>query len=141
VVPEMMYTWIRNPARDVTHWQRVRLHSREGDPKVWILTCPLPDPSMRSRVRHLKETAVRKSRLKEAPNIAVLREQEAGELDGKVCRRHGIGPQPFRRWNAKYSGMDVSDAQSLQTLKDENHCLKKLLAQSMQDVAKRRPSG
>ena len=78
---------------------------------------------------------MKKSRFNEAQIIGVLREQEAGSPTAEVCRRHGISEQTFYRWKAKYSGMNVSDAQKLKTLEDENRRLKKLLAESMLDVA------
>jgi putative transposase len=87
------------------------------------------------RVRPRKETDVKKSRFNEAQIIGVLREQEAGSPTAEVCRRHGISEQTFYRWKAKYSGMSVSDAQKLKALEDENRRLKKLLAESMLDVA------
>lgn len=65
----------------------------------------------------------------------MLREQEAGGATAEVCRRPGISEQTFYRWNAKYSGMSVSDAQKLKALEDENRRPKKLLAESMLDVA------
>jgi putative transposase len=37
--------------------------------------------------------------------------------------------------NAKYGGMDVSDARKLKALEDENAKLKKLLAEAMLDNA------
>ena len=78
---------------------------------------------------------MKKSRFNEAQIIGVLREQEAGSPTDEVCRRHGISQQTFYRWKAKYGGMGVSDAQRLRTLDDENRRLKKLLAESMLDVA------
>jgi putative transposase len=87
------------------------------------------------RVRHPKETDVKKSRFTEAQIIGVLREQEAGGTTDEACRRHGISPQTFYRWKAKYGGLDVSDAQKLRGLEEGNRRLKKLLAESMLDVA------
>jgi len=82
-----------------------------------------------------KETDVKKSRFTEGQIIGVLREHEAGSPTDEVCRRHGISQQTFYRWKAKYGGMGVSEAQKLKTLEDENRRLKKLLAESMLDVA------
>jgi putative transposase len=78
---------------------------------------------------------MKRSRFSETQIITVLREQEAGSPTAEVCRRHGISEQTFYRWKAKYGGMQVSDAQKLKTLEDENRRLKKLLAESMLDVA------
>lgn len=38
-------------------------------------------------------------------------------------------------WRSRYGGMEVSDARRLKSLEDENRRLKKLLAESMLDVA------
>jgi putative transposase len=78
---------------------------------------------------------MRKSRFSEEQIIGVLREQENGATTAEVCRRHGISEQPFYRWKAKYGGLGPSDAQRLKVLEDENRRLKKLLAESMLDVA------
>ncbi len=78
---------------------------------------------------------MRTSKFASAQIMGLLREQEAGGATAEVCRRHGISEQTFYRWKAKYSGMSVSDAQKLKTLEDENRRLKKLLAESMLDVA------
>ena len=78
---------------------------------------------------------MKRSRFSEAQIIALLREHEAGSPTDEVCRRHGISQQTFCRWKAKYGGMGLSDAQRLKTVEDENRRLKKLLAESMFDVA------
>ena len=78
---------------------------------------------------------MRKSRFSEAQIIGALREQEAGTGTESVCRKLGVSQQTFYRWKAKYSGMNVSDAQKLKGLEDENRRLKRLLAESMLDVS------
>jgi putative transposase len=71
---------------------------------------------------------MRKSRFTEAQIIGMIKEQEAGMATAEVCRRHGLSPATFYKLKAKYGGMDVSDAQRLRALEDENGKLKRLLA-------------
>ena len=78
---------------------------------------------------------MRTSRFSDAQIIGILREHEARSATAAVCRRHGLSEQTFYRWKAKYGGMQASDAQKLKALEDENRRLKKLLAESMLDVA------
>jgi putative transposase len=78
---------------------------------------------------------MRQSRFNESQIIGILKEQEAGSLTGDVCRKHGISPASFYKWKAKYGGLDVSEAQRLRSLEQENSKLKKLLAEAMLDVA------
>ena len=78
---------------------------------------------------------MRRSRFSDGQIIGVLREQESGATTAEVCRRHGISEQTFYRWKAKYGGLEVSDAQKLKALEDENRKLKKLLAETMLDAS------
>lgn len=72
---------------------------------------------------------MRKSRFTEAQIIWMIKEQEAGML----YRRHGLSPATFYTLQAKYGGMDVSDAHRLKSLEDENAKLKRLVAETMLD--------
>ena len=65
----------------------------------------------------------------------MLREHEAGVKTAELCRKHSVSDATFYDWKAKYGGMTVSEAARLRTLEDENRRLKKLLAESMLDVA------
>lgn len=78
---------------------------------------------------------MRKSRFNEEQIIGILAEQERGLTTAEVCRKHNLSSATFYKWKAKFGGLEVSDARRLKTLEDENRRLKKLLAESMLDVA------
>jgi putative transposase len=63
---------------------------------------------------------MRRSRYTEEQIVGILKEHEAGLGTEELCRRHGISQQTFYRWEAKYGGLDVGDAQRLTALEDEN---------------------
>ena len=76
----------------------------------------------------------RKSQFTEEQIIRALKEVEAGATGTEVCRRLGVSEQTFYRWKAKFGGMDVSDAQRLRALEEENRKLKLLLAEQLLGV-------
>ena len=78
---------------------------------------------------------MRKGRFSEERIINVLKEHQAGIPVLELCRKHGISDATFYTWRTKYAGMEVSDARKLKALEDENRKLKKLLAESLLDVA------
>ncbi len=78
---------------------------------------------------------MKQSRFNEEQIIGILREQEGGVKTADVCRKHGISSATFFKWKSKYGGLDVSDARRLKILEDENRKLKKLLAETMLDIA------
>jgi len=78
---------------------------------------------------------MRRSRFSEEQIIAMIKEQESGLATADVCRKYGVSSASFYKYEAKFGGMDVSDARKLKALEEENAKLKKLLAESMLDNA------
>jgi len=78
---------------------------------------------------------MKKSRYSEEQIIAVLKEHQMGIPVAELCRKHGISDATFYNWRSRYGGLEVSDARRLKGLEEENRKLKKLLAESMLDVA------
>ena len=70
---------------------------------------------------------MKKSRYTEEQIIAILKQHEAGVKTADLCREHGISDATFYNWKAKYGGLDVSEAQRLRQMEDENRRLKALV--------------
>ena len=51
----------------------------------------------------------------------------------ELCRKHGVSSPTFYKWEAKFGGMDVSEARKLKALDEENGRLKRMLADAMLD--------
>lgn len=69
-----------------------------------------------------------KSRHTEAQIIGALKQVEAGQKVEEVAREQGVSKHTIYAWKAKYGGMDVSEAQEVKQLREENARLKKLVA-------------
>lgn len=75
-----------------------------------------------------------KKRFSEEQIINILKETEAGAKVADVCRKHNVAVPTYYSWKAKFGGMDVSEAQRLRTLEDENRKLKRLVADQALDI-------
>ena len=71
---------------------------------------------------------MRKSKHTEAQIIAALKQVEAGRKVEDVAREVGVSKHTLYAWKAKYGGLEVSEAQRLRSLEDENSRLKRLVA-------------
>ena len=69
-----------------------------------------------------------RGRHSEAEIIAALKQMEAGRRAEDVAREVGVSKHTIYTWKAKYGGLEVNEAQRLRHLEDENHRLKRLVA-------------
>lgn len=76
---------------------------------------------------------MRRSRFTEEQIIEILKEHEAGVPVSDLCRKHGVSDASIYKWKARFGGMDVSEANRLKALEDENAKLKCMLADAMLD--------
>ena len=65
----------------------------------------------------------------EAQIIAAVKQVEAGRKTEEVAREMGVSKHTIYAWKQKYGGMDVSEAQEVKALRDENARLKRLVAE------------
>jgi putative transposase len=69
-----------------------------------------------------------KSKHTEAQIIAALKQVEGGRSPAEVSREYGVSQYTIYAWKAKYGGMEVSEAQEVKQLRQENARLKRLVA-------------
>jgi putative transposase len=70
----------------------------------------------------------KKSRFSEEQIIGILKQHEGGRKVPDLAREHGISEATIYTWKSKYGGLEVSEAQRLRSLEDENRRLKQLVA-------------
>lgn len=71
---------------------------------------------------------MKKSKFTEAQIVFALHQAETGTKVGDVCRKMGISDATFYNWKKKYGGLGTSELRRLRQLEQENHQLKKLVA-------------
>ena len=69
-----------------------------------------------------------KGKHSEAQIIATLKQVEAGRKVEDLARECGVSKYTIYAWKSKYGGMEVSEAQEVKQLREENSRLKKLVA-------------
>lgn len=72
---------------------------------------------------------MKKSRFSDSQIIAVLKQAEAGTPIPELYREHGISAATFYKWRSKYGGMEASMVSRMKELEEENHRLKKKIAE------------
>ena len=67
---------------------------------------------------------MKRGRFSEEQIIGILKQHEAGRKVPELAREIGVSEATIYTWKSKYGGMEVSDAQKLKALEDENRRLK-----------------
>jgi putative transposase len=81
-----------------------------------------------------------KKRYTEAQIAFALRQEASGTSISEIVRKMGITDVTFSRWKKLYANLGVSEIRRLKQLEEENHRLKRLVAdltldkQMLQDV-------
>lgn len=78
---------------------------------------------------------MKRSKFSEQQIAFILRQAEEGTAVEEVCRKAGISVQTYYRWRKKYGGLMPSEMKRLKQLEEENHRLKKLVADLSLDKA------
>lgn len=71
---------------------------------------------------------MKKGRFSEEQIIGILKRHEAGQKVADLTREQGVSEATIYTWKSKYGGLEVSEAQRLKSLEDENRRLKHLVA-------------
>jgi len=61
-----------------------------------------------------------RSRHTEAQIIAALEQVDAGRTADDVAREQGVSKHTIYAWKSKYGGIDVTEAEEVKHLRDEN---------------------
>ena len=64
----------------------------------------------------------------EAEMVGAIKQLEAGRTAAEIGRELGVSKHTIYAWKAKYGGLDVSQAQEVKQLREENTRLKRLVA-------------
>jgi putative transposase len=75
-----------------------------------------------------------KTRHTEEQIIQALKEHQAGAPVAELCRRHGVSQPTFYKWRQRFGGLEANEAKRLRLIEDENHKLKKLVANQALDM-------
>ncbi len=83
---------------------------------------------------------MKKTKFTEEQIAFALKQAETGTSVQEVTRKLGISEQTFYNWKKKYGGLGPSELRRLKQLEEENHRLKRMVAdlsldkQMLQDV-------
>jgi len=88
---------------------------------------------------------MKRSKFSDGQIAFILRQAEEGTAVAEVCRKAGISEATYYNWRKKYGGLMPSEMKRLKQLEEENHRLRRLVAdlsldkEMLQDVLRRKP--
>ena len=71
---------------------------------------------------------MKKSKFTEEQILFTLKQAEAGQPVGDVCRQMGVSEATFYVWKKRYGNLGLLEVRELRQLRDENARLKRLVA-------------
>lgn len=71
---------------------------------------------------------MKKSKFTEEQILFALKQAEAGQPVGDVCRQMGVSEATFYVWKKRYGNLGLFEVRELRQLRDENARLKRLVA-------------
>ncbi len=71
---------------------------------------------------------MKKSRFSEEQVAYALRQADSGTAVADVCRQLGVSEATFYVWKKKYAHLGVGEMRRLRQLEEENHRLKRVVA-------------
>jgi len=71
---------------------------------------------------------MKKSKFTEEQILFALKQAEAGQPVGDVCRQMGVSEATFYVWKKRYGNLGLLEVRELRQLRDENARLKRLVA-------------
>lgn len=87
---------------------------------------------------------MKKTRYTEEQVAFALKQAETGTRVEELCRKMRISEATFYNWKKKFGGMGVTELRRLRQLEEENHRLKRLVAdlspdkEMLQDVIRKK---
>jgi len=71
---------------------------------------------------------MKSGRFSEEQIVGILKRHEAGQKVADLAREVGVSEATIYTWKSKYGGLELSEAQRLRQLEEENRRLKHLVA-------------